>query len=37
MRPRAALPTGTVIGWPVSAAAMPRTMPSVELIATART
>jgi hypothetical protein len=36
-RPSAGLPTGTVIGPPVSTAAIPRTTPSVELIATART
>src|SRR5213594_1060344 len=37
MRPSAAFPTGTVIGPPLSSAGMPRTTPSVELIATART
>ena len=37
MRPRVASPTGTEIGAPVSVAAMPRTRPSVLLIATART
>ena len=37
MRPRPVSPTGTVIGAPVSSAVMPRTRPSVELIAMQRT
>src|SRR5438552_7874085 len=37
IRPRQPSPTGTVIGAPVSTAGMPRTSPSVELIATQRT
>ena len=37
IRPSAAFPTGTVIGPPESTTSMPRTTPSVELIATART
>ncbi len=37
IRPSAGLPTGTVIGPPVSSAPMPRTTPSVDDIATART
>ena len=35
MRPRVALPTGTVMGPPVSKHCMPRTMPSVDSMATA--
>ena len=37
IRPSAAAPTGTVIADPVSIASMPRTTPSVELMATVRT
>ena len=37
MRPSGALPTGTVIGRPVSVTSMPRVTPSVVLMATART
>ena len=37
MRPSAASPTGTVIGPPVSTTSMPRTTPSVDDMATART
>ena len=36
-RPSVAGPTGTVIGWPVRATAMPRARPSVGAIAMART
>ena len=36
-RPRVALPTGTLMGEPVSSTAMPRTSPSVACIATDRT
>jgi hypothetical protein len=37
IRPSAAAPTGTVIGLPVSSTSIPRTTPSVDDIATART
>ncbi len=37
MRPRAASPTGTEIAAPVSVTGMPRSTPSVDDIATART
>jgi hypothetical protein len=37
MRPRVSLPTGMVIGSPVSTTGMPRRRPSVAAIATART
>src|SRR3954464_7499423 len=37
MRPSVTLPTGTVMGPPVSTTSMPRARPSVESIATART
>ena len=37
MRPRVTLPTGTVIGPPVSTTSMPRARPSVVSMATART
>ena len=37
MRPRVAGPTGTMIGWPRSATAWPRTRPSVESMAMVRT
>ena len=36
-RPRVDLPTGTLMGPPVSSTAMPRTSPSVACIATERT
>ena len=37
MRPSISLPTGIMIGLPVSVTSMPRTRPSVESIAMART
>ena len=37
MRPRVALPTGIMMGAPVSWASRPRTMPSVDVMATVRT
>ena len=37
MRPRVSFPTGIMIGAPVSTASIPRTMPSVEVMATVRT
>ena len=37
MRPSVTLPTGTVIGPPVSTTSMPRARPSVVSMATART
>ncbi len=37
IRPRLGRPTGTVMAWPVSSTAIPRTTPSVEDMATART
>jgi hypothetical protein len=37
MRPKVMLPTGTVIGPPVSVARIPRTTPSVGFIETVRT